>query len=87
MASADSQVRPEPRPLTILPRPTKTREAGPEAYPHPPCRLGAPWWGIWLGSSDSRDRQVMACLMCWPLAGSRCRVVSDRLVRALFASM
>ena len=41
MASADSEVRPEPRPLTIPPRQINAGEAGPKAYPHPPCRLGA----------------------------------------------
>src|SRR5258708_18224651 len=41
MASADSEVRPEPRPLTIPPHQINAREAGPRAYPHPPCRLRA----------------------------------------------
>src|SRR5258707_6481531 len=41
MASADSEVRPEPRPLTIPPRQLIAREAGPKAYPHPPCRFRA----------------------------------------------
>ncbi len=33
MASADSEVRPEPKPLTIPPRQINAREAGPKAYP------------------------------------------------------
>jgi hypothetical protein len=45
-ASAESEVRPGPRPLTLRPHQAKTREARPEAdkqgqkhYPHPPCRV------------------------------------------------
>ena len=40
-ASADSEVRPGPRPPTLRPHRGKTTEAGPsrEHYPHPPCRL------------------------------------------------
>jgi hypothetical protein len=45
-ASADSEVRPGPRPPTLRPHQPKTTEAGPEAekqggkhYPHPPCRI------------------------------------------------
>src|SRR5207248_11191675 len=48
-ASADSEVRPGPRPLTLRPHQAKTTQARPEAekqgrkhYPHPPCRLLAP---------------------------------------------
>jgi hypothetical protein len=47
-ASADSEVRPGPRPLTLRPHQAKTPQARPEAekqdqkhYPHPPCRLFA----------------------------------------------
>jgi hypothetical protein len=46
-ASADSEVRPGPRPPTLRPHQPKTTQAGPEAekqgqkhYPHPPCRIG-----------------------------------------------
>jgi hypothetical protein len=57
-ASADSEVRPGPRPLTLRPNPAKTTQARPEAekqsqkhYPHPPCRLravgsGTDWPGV-----------------------------------------
>src|SRR5215467_4075401 len=41
-ASADSEVRPGPRPPTLRPNQPKTTEAGPEHYPHPPCRIGMP---------------------------------------------
>src|SRR6266699_3363067 len=44
-ASADSEVRPGPRPPTLRPHQSKPTEAAPEAekqgqkhYPHPPCR-------------------------------------------------
>src|SRR5262249_41577034 len=40
-ASADSEVRPGPRPPTLRPNQSKTTEAGPEHSPHPPCRLRA----------------------------------------------
>ena len=47
-ASADSEVRPGPRPLTLRPHQAKTTQAWPEAekqglehYPHPPCRIFA----------------------------------------------
>jgi hypothetical protein len=40
-ASADSQVRPGPRPQTLCPHQVKTTQAGPgsEGYLHPPCRF------------------------------------------------
>ena len=43
LASAESEVRPEPRrPLTLLPHRLKAGEAGPGGhYPHPPCRICA----------------------------------------------
>jgi len=37
-ASADSEVRPDPGP-TLRSHHRQTSEAGPEHYPHPPCRL------------------------------------------------
>jgi hypothetical protein len=42
-ASADSEVRPGPRPQTLRPHQVKTPQAGPrsEDYLHPPCRIGA----------------------------------------------
>src|SRR5213082_1057772 len=42
-ASADSEVRPGPRPQTLRPHQVKTPQAGPrsEDYPHPPCRIGS----------------------------------------------
>src|SRR5947207_2014226 len=44
-ASADSEVRPGPRPQTLRPHQVKTPQAGPrsEDYPHPPCRFGRGW--------------------------------------------
>src|SRR5215467_4891202 len=40
IASADSEVRPDPGP-TLRPHHRQTAEAGPSTYPHPPCRLWA----------------------------------------------
>src|SRR6266536_3617575 len=42
-ASADSEVRPGPRPQTLRPHQVKTPQAGPrsEDYLHPPCRVCA----------------------------------------------
>src|SRR5258708_17053397 len=70
MASADSEVRPEPRPLTIPPRQLIAREAGPKGYPHPPCRL-------WV-------RRVTAGAPCGcrtDLPSSASRALSSRLER------
>src|SRR5438046_9806436 len=50
-ASADSEVRPGPRPPTLRPRQVKAREAGPEALPTP--SLPTMYWRI-IGR---RDRQ------------------------------
>src|SRR5262249_49444836 len=48
-ASADSEVRPGPRLSAIPPRHLKAGEAGPKAYPHPPCRVGAAsGHAVWL---------------------------------------
>src|ERR1039458_8590298 len=57
-ASADSEVRPGPRPPTLRPHQPKTTQAGPEAekqgqehYPHPPCRLGTKFASATLAES------------------------------------
>jgi len=67
-ASADSEVRPGPRPLTLRPHQAKTTQARPEAekqgrkhYPHPPCRIGAGGQPIQLAIADGHIGQFWAC--------------------------
>jgi hypothetical protein len=43
MASADSEFRPKPRPLTIPPRQINAREAGPKAYLSTASLLNLAW--------------------------------------------
>jgi len=74
-ASADSEVRPGPRLPTLRPCSDKIREAGPEAYPQSPCRLGTlcrqhPQWrsraqNVQFGVSGILGRVGLACA-CGP---------------------
>ena len=67
-ASADSEVRPGPRPPTLRPHQPKTTQAGPEAekqdqehYPHPPCRFSAAESGTALAGSRVQISQFWPC--------------------------
>ena len=61
-ATADSEVRPGPRPQTLRPHQVKTPQAGPrsEDYLHPPCRLGA--LGRRVNCCHERAQIIWFCL-------------------------
>jgi hypothetical protein len=61
-ASADSEVRPGPRPQTLCPYQVKTPQAGPgsEDYLHPPCRFGSHVWGSDAAGSVGHNSQLCA---------------------------
>src|SRR6266480_5205063 len=73
-ASADSEVRPGPRPPTLRPRQVETGEAGPEALP----TSSLPITGEFLTSDrqwHSWAEQPILCVRdsaAWPLARRRC---------------
>ena len=61
-ATADSEVRPGPRPQTLRPHQVKTPQAGPrsEDYLHPPCRLRASRISSAANTSDAHINQFCA---------------------------